>query len=139
MPYTAGKAAVIDICPAKCTSWIGSYKKYRCNPGSVMRLTNRNDMKYEIMTNGPCESGFQVYEDFYNYKTGIYQHVTGDYVAGHAVRVIGWGAENGTEYWIVANSWGTGWGEKGWFKIKFGDSSIDNDMYTCTPDVSKTY
>lgn len=93
-------------------------------------------MQQAIMTTGPLESGFQVYEDFFSYKSGIYSHVSGDYVAGHACRVVGWGKSGTTNYWIVANSWGTKWGENGWFRVKFGQISIDNDMYGCTPDLS---
>lgn len=36
---------------------------------------------------------------------------------GHALRVVGWGVENGTAYWIVANSWGSKWGENGFFRL----------------------
>ena len=32
---------------------------------------------------------------------------------GHAVKIVGWGTENGTDYWLVANQWGTGWGDHG--------------------------
>ena len=46
-------------------------------------------------------------------SSGVYQHVTGTYLGGHAVRILGWGSENGTDYWTVANSWNTDWGENG--------------------------
>lgn len=39
---------------------------------------------------------------------------------GHAVRVVGWGIENGLKYWHVANSWSSKWGEEGFFKILRG-------------------
>lgn len=29
------------------------------------------------------------------------------------MKIVGWGTENGTDYWIVANSWNTDWGEDG--------------------------
>ncbi|KAI6195328.1 Cathepsin B-like proteinase [Aphelenchoides besseyi] len=45
----------------------------------------------EILANGSIVAQFDVYYDFYNYKSGIYQHVSGNYVGGHAVRLIGWG------------------------------------------------
>jgi cathepsin B len=51
-----------------------------------------------------------VYKDFFSYKSGVYHHVSGDHVGGHAIKVIGYGQENGLDYWLCANSWGTGWG-----------------------------
>ena len=63
---------------------------------------------------------FTVYKDFYLYKSGIYAHTSGDQVGLHAVRVIGYGSDAGTNYWLVANTWGSGWGEKGFFRIRRG-------------------
>jgi len=74
----------------------------------------------EIMTNGPVEAGFTVYSDFPNYKSGVYQHTGGSILGGHAVRIIGWGVEDGVKYWLVANSWNNYWGDKGTFKIRKG-------------------
>merc|ERR1712122_181174 len=75
----------------------------------------------ELMTNGPVEASFSVYEDFLTYKSGVYEHLTGEYLGGHAVRIIGWGEESGVPYWLVANSWNEGWGDGGHFKIMRGD------------------
>lgn len=74
-------------------------------------------MQQELFTNGPIVSAFTVYEDFYNYVSGVYQHKTGREVGGHAVKVVGWGTENSTPYWLVANSWNASWGMEGYFKI----------------------
>lgn len=41
----------------------------------------------EIMNHGPVEAGFMVYEDFPHYKSGVYKHVKGNMVGGHAVKV----------------------------------------------------
>ncbi|CAD5207339.1 unnamed protein product [Bursaphelenchus okinawaensis] len=77
-------------------------------------------IKNEIYNNGPVEAGFTVFEDFINYKSGVYQHKAGKMLGGHAVKIIGWGVENGTNYWLVANSWNEDWGVKGYFKILRG-------------------
>lgn len=53
--------------------------------------------------------------------TGVYHHVTGEALGGHAVRMLGWGVENGTPYWLIANSWNTDWGNNGFFKIQRGN------------------
>lgn len=75
----------------------------------------------EIMTNGPVEAAFTVYADFESYKGGVYHHVTGEALGGHAIRILGWGVDQGKDYWLVANSWNTDWGEKGFFRISRGN------------------
>jgi len=47
------------------------------------------------MTNGPVEGSFTVYEDFLSYKSGVYVHTTGSEEGGHAIKILGWGNENG--------------------------------------------
>lgn len=49
----------------------------------------------EIMTNGPVEGAFEVYADFVSYKSGVYKHTTGQLLGGHAIKVLGWGVEDG--------------------------------------------
>lgn len=39
----------------------------------------------------------------------------------HAVQLVGWGTSGSTEYWLVRNSWGTGWGEKGFVRLSISD------------------
>lgn len=74
----------------------------------------------EIMNNGPVEAAFTVYTDLLQYKSGVYQHVTGQALGGHAIRILGWGVENDIPYWLIANSWNSDWGDNGYFKILRG-------------------
>ncbi|KAH3745514.1 cathepsin B [Pelomyxa schiedti] len=91
----------------------------------------------EIYNNGPCEPTFTVYEDFYSYTGGIYHHITGSAVGGHAVKFIGWGIENGTKFWTAANSWGVDWGENGFFRILRGtnECGIESGCFGGNPVV----
>jgi len=81
---------------------------------------NEQKIMTEIYNNGSVEVSLSVYEDFLNYKTGVYQHVKGSMLGGHAVKAIGWGVENGVKYWIIVNSWNEGWGDSGIIKILRG-------------------
>ena len=67
---------------------------------------------HDIFHNGPVEGAFIVYEDFPTYKSGVYSHHTGEALGGHAIRILGWGEENGEKYWLAGNSWNTDWGDK---------------------------
>jgi len=55
--------------------------------------------------------------------------LTGAAEGGHAIKVIGWGVENGQDYWLCVNSWNTSWGEQGTFKILMGDCGINDSMH----------
>ena len=48
---------------------------------------------------------------FHASVVGVYQHVSGKPLGGHAIRILGWGVEEGTPYWLVANSWNYDWGD----------------------------
>lgn len=63
------------------------------------------------MLHGSVTGAFTVYEDFLTYKSGVYKHLTGDSLGGHAIKIIGWGKENGLDYWMCVNSWNTSWGD----------------------------
>ncbi|XP_002120307.4 cathepsin B [Ciona intestinalis] len=91
----------------------------------------------EIMTHGPVEGAFTVYADFPTYKSGVYKHVTGGVLGGHAIRILGWGSENGVAYWLVANSWNNDWGDKGYFKILRGsdECGIESSVVAGIPQI----
>jgi cathepsin B len=63
-------------------------------------------VKRAILRYGAVTTAFFVYEDFYHYTGGVYQHSWGSKLGGHAITVIGWGNENGKDYWLTQNSWG---------------------------------
>merc|ERR1712224_1048888 len=95
----------------------GESTKYKC-PEKHLMLSSDTDIKAAVMTVGAVEVGFTVYEDFMNYKSGVYKYTEGLALGGHAVKIVGWGQDYSAGfYWIVQNSWGPSWGENGFSKI----------------------
>lgn len=96
-------------------------------------------IKEELFLHGPVQASFRVYMDFDAYKSGVYRHVWGPFKDGHAVKVLGWGVENGVKYWLCANSWGTEWGENGFFKFVRGENHLDfeSDVHAGLPHYHK--
>jgi len=80
------------------------------------------NIQREIMEHGTVSVAMTVYEDFEAYTSGVYKHVTGKSLGGHAIKMIGWGVDNGTPYWICTNSWNDSWGESGSFRILRGSN-----------------
>jgi len=117
-PYTPG-----DQQCKVCSDW----QKRVTKIANWRKFTNAADMKTGLSTNGPVAACFKVYDDFYAYKGGIYRHVTGDFLGGHCVSVIGYSDADGC--WICKNSWGDKWGEAGFFRIAYGDCGIDYTMW----------
>lgn len=86
-------------------------------------------IKQDIYTYGTVTSAFTVYEDFLTYKSGVYQHQTGDALGGHAIKTIGWGTEDGVDYWLCVNSWNNTWGDMGTFKIAMDQEGISDEVH----------
>lgn len=75
----------------------------------------------EILARGSISAVFEVFGDFFLYKSGVYRHVSGDYSGLHAVTLVGWGeSQSEGNWWLVKNSWGSDFGEKGFFRIARG-------------------
>jgi len=128
-PYTSG-TGVSGKCPAACAD--GSAPTF-IKAKNVRTFATPSDAQADILTNGPIETGFTVYSDFMTYSSGIYKHTTGGILGGHAIKVVGWGSENGVDYWIAANSWGTSWGETGFFRIQTGQCGFEAGMIIGDP------
>jgi cathepsin B len=104
--------------------------------GQTVSASGEAGIQQMIMAGGPVETAFTVYSDFENYAGGIYHHVSGGAAGGHAVKMVGWGVENGQKYWKVANSWNPYWGEKGYFRIRRGNNEggIEDQVVGSSPD-----
>jgi len=78
----------------------------------------------EIYQRGPIACGIAVPDALENYTGGIFDDKTGDLNIVHDISVVGFGVENGVKYWTVRNSWGTHFGEDGFFRVVRGVNNI---------------
>lgn len=105
--------------PTGCWA-IKDYKRWKVS--EYGRVKGREAMMAEISARGPIACGIDVTPKFLNYTGGIFEdYIEGEPEIDHAISVAGYGVENvngeDVEFWIVRNSWGTPWGEDGWFRI----------------------
>ena len=109
-------------CTLNCDSKNDKFIKYYA--GEANFLEDEISIKKEIMENGPVTSMMYIYSDYYDYKSGIYDHKEEDTpLSFHSITLIGWGVENNIKYWIIQDSYGTSRGENGYMRIKIGDGS----------------
>jgi C1A family cysteine protease len=121
-PYTAAD----QNCTGRLAGWDSRLTKIT----GYSKINGIEAIKEYVATKGPVEACFTVYNDFYSYRSGIYRHITGASVGGHCVCIVGYSTSGG--YWICKNSWGTGFGESGYFKIAFGQCGIEGQVYGAT-------
>jgi hypothetical protein len=129
-------------CSQACMDW--QLSTYRIlNYGSVPATVSA--IKDALVNYGPLVTTFSVYSDFYGYNGGIYSYTGGSYEGGHAVLIVGYDDVN--QCFIVKNSWGTGWGESGFFRIDytelgspiyFGGSTLTYYGSLSTPSINVT-
>jgi C1A family cysteine protease len=129
-----------NSCSNACADWqSATYSVMAWHAASTSAATVE-DLKNALYAYGPVVATMYVYNDFYYYRSGVYTYTSGAYLGAHAVLVVGYDDEN--QCFIVKNSWGSGWGEAGYFLIaysemtgtsRFGYSVLVYDGYADTP------
>lgn len=122
-PYTSGTTKESGTCSSNCA---GVVSVISCTD---VEANNQITLK-EAVSMGPVSVAIEA-------DTRVFQFYSGGVITGtscgttldHGVLIVGYGSENGQDYWLVKNSWGSGWGESGYVKI--GRSSSTNDAGVC--------
>jgi len=114
---------VCRTCDEKGCRAVDEYNVYQIEEyGSVKGIF---DMMAELQR-GPIACGVATPPSFDSYTgTGIYEDLTGDLKIDHVISVAGYGTEDGVDYWLIRNSWGTYWGHYGWGKVRRGTNNLN--------------
>ena len=122
-PYSASNQA----CGDARKGWQSA--SHRIANWQYVALNARPDvdtLKAALQANGPLVTTLRVFNDFYYYGSGIYRHVSGDYLGNHAVLLVGW--NDADQAFIVKNSWDRSWGEDGYFRIAYAELNGDTEF-----------
>merc|ERR1712119_37067 len=117
--------ALVETCFKKSVGTFGDYSKqfYQGVDISGAYWTESGDeetLKKLVTKHGAVSTGVAAAGAFSQYKGGIFSGCSSTARPDHAVAVVGYGTENGVDYWLIKNSWGTSWGEKGYIRVKRG-------------------
>ena len=122
-PYTSGSGSV-PPCSDKCSNWEDLIIQI---DGWHTVASDVTSIKNALIQHGPLVAGMIVYDDFFDYDGGVYEHPGSDPdPMNHAVVIVGY--DDAQNCWICKNSWGIFWGEEGWFKIAYGDCKIGQEI-----------
>ena len=93
-----------------------------------------HEMMTELAARGPVVCGMCVTDAFEDYTGGVLVDDTGCKSEMHAISIAGYGTdESGVPYWLGRNSWGTAWGEQGWFRLKRGVDTLGIEVRVSAP------
>jgi C1A family cysteine protease len=81
---------------------------------------DREALKRAILV-GPVAAGIHIYSNFQHYRGGVYEHEGVDAI-NHAVLMVGWDDDLGA--WIIKNSWGAAWGDRGFAYIAYDNCQL---------------
>jgi C1A family cysteine protease len=115
-PYTSGDQA--------CSNLNADWRNRLATVVNYANISNNAAaMKDYIANYGSIVACMVVFQDFFSYRSGVYRHVSGSNAGGHCVTLVGY--SDSERCWIGKNSWGTGWGDGGYFKIAYGQCNIE--------------
>jgi len=114
---------------ANCTGRCSDWQSRVVRTTGYTKLGGVQATKDWVAANGPVQACFTVYSDFYYYyQSGVYRKTANaTVVGGHCVCIVGY--DDNLQCWICKNSWGTSWGESGFFRIGYGQCGIDAENY----------
>ncbi|MBO9667414.1 MAG: hypothetical protein J7501_11460 [Bdellovibrio sp.] len=120
LPYTSGATGLDVACRASCVDAPQRSVKIYGYSSPTRGNTDVMGVKQALLR-GPVVTTLSVYADFMAYAGGVYKHVSGEYLGGHAISIVGY--DDTKSAYIIRNSWGLEWGENGFGYVAYSDVS----------------
>ena len=120
-PYTSGEGQCLNT---TCT------KKAKITNASIISQNSESQLEKAVQKQ-PVSVAIQANkQSFQLYKSGVYSDLDCGFQLDHGVLLIGYGYDKDLDmkYWLIKNSWGDQWGEKGYIRIQ---KDIDDKRGLC--------
>lgn len=89
-----------------------------CSKYTELPFGSEDDLKEAVANKGPVSVAIDAsHPSFFLYKSGVYYDPSCTQNVNHGVLVVGYGNLNGKDYWLVKNSWGINFGDKGYIRM----------------------
>ncbi|KAM9309801.1 cathepsin S-like [Pholidichthys leucotaenia] len=111
------------------------YRAANCSQYRFLPEGDEDALKQALATIGPISVAIDAKRpSFYLYRSGVYDDPSCSQNVNHAVLAVGFGTENGRDYWLVKNSWGTSYGEQGYVRmVRNKNNQCGIALYGCYP------
>lgn len=120
--YRTGRQCSDTTCSDRCDDWQG--RLHRIDVWDLLFWHNRESIKQHLIDKGPLSAAMWLGSGGW-WDSGVYR-CTDDSKVNHSVVIVGY--DDIQHYWIIKNSWGTGWQDNGYFNVGYGECSIETQV-----------
>jgi len=118
--FNSGDQCSDRTCDQRCADWAGRL----VHLSSVGWVSGSDSsMKQALVDHGPLVASLGIGADQGGYWDGDIYRCLYDSSTNHAIAIVGYDDAGG--YWIIRNSWGAGWGDGGYYKLGYGECSLE--------------
>lgn len=121
VPVGSSSTSTVSV-PSSCGKVPGRWEVLKRDWDGVEQV-NATAVKQLVRQAGSAMACFRLYEDMYEHGGGVYRWDGASRQEGwHCAQLLGWDDPQG--YWLFKSSWGTGVGDKGFFKLAYGEADV---------------
>jgi len=112
LPYTAQTGS----CPQSLSGPWQAARRVRVDGWKQLPSNRAEPLLNALVNDGPVVVAVDG-NPWFDYDSGVFDSCSKDAILGHAVLAKGYGTDGGSRFWLIQNSWGSGWGEQGHIRL----------------------